>query len=155
AASEAAQRIGKSDLEGAIESMKAAQKGISQAAQAGADPPASAQGQRKPGQRSASLRDAGEKQAEIQKAAEALAAAQKKAPAAAMQTAAQALQNANNPLSPITAGAFGPMPAGAQPGLQSAQGATARGSAQAAGGQNGPAQQSAMTAAEALAQAQA
>ena len=154
AATEAARQLGQSDLPGAIESMKAAQKGI----QAGLAPGDAAQppsARPRPGPPATSLAELGPKQAEVQKAAEALAALQKNAPASAMQDAAEALQDANNAINPITAGAFGQMPAGAQAALQSAQGSTAQGSAQAAGGQNSPAQQSSQSAAQALAQAQA
>ena len=152
AANQAASQLGQSDLPAAIESMKAAQKAI-QAGQANNPPqPPARRAQPAPG---STLPELGQKQAEVQKAAEALAAAQKNAPASAMQSAAEALQDANNAIGPITAGAFGQMPAGAQSALQSAQGSTAEGSAQAAGGQNSPAQQNAQSAAQALAQAQA
>jgi hypothetical protein len=147
AASEAAQQLGKSDLPKAIDSMKAAQSSMQQAQQQGQ------QGQQ--GKGTASLSELGKQQAEIQKAAEALMTAQQNAPQSAMQDAAEALQQANDAISPITAGALGQMPAGAQSALQSAQGSTAQGSAQAQAGQNSPAQQSAAAAAQALAQAQA
>jgi hypothetical protein len=145
AANEAAQQLGQSDLPKAIDSMKAAQNAIQQAQ------PQNAQ----PSKGSPSLTDLSRQQTDVQKAAEALMAAQQKAPASAMQAAAEALQNANNTISPLTAGALGQMPAGAQSALQSAQGSTSQGSAQASAGQNSPAQQSATSAAQALAQAQA
>ena len=144
AASEAAQQLAKSDLPKAIDSMKAAQSAMQQAQQPGQQ-----------GKGSPSLAELGKQQAEVQKAAEALMAAQQKAPASAMQAAAEALQQANDAISPITAGALGQMPAGAQSALQSAQGSTSQGSAQAQAGQGSPAQQSASAAAQALAQAQA
>jgi hypothetical protein len=147
AANEAARQLGLSDLPAAIDAMKSAQKGIQQAARSNATPP--------PATRRPSVADVGKKQADVQKAAEALVAMQQNAPASAMQAAAEAMQNANNAINPITAGALGQMPAGAQSSLQSAQGSTAQGSAQAAAGQNGNAQRSAAEAAQALAQAQA
>jgi hypothetical protein len=148
AASEAAQQLAKSDLPKAIDSMKAAQSAMQQSQQQNGQ-----QGQQ--GKGSPSLAELGKQQAEVQKAAEALMAAQQQAPAKAMQAASEALQQANDAISPITAGALGQMPAGAQSALQSAQGSTAQGSAQAQAGQGSPAQQSAAAAAQALAQAQA
>ena len=149
AAGEAARQISQSDLPRAIDSMKAVRKALDQAGAQQAPPRQAA------GPKPASPAELGQKQAELQKAAEALAAAQQQTPAAAMQAAAKALQQANSTISPLTSGALGQMPAGAQSALQSAQGATAKGSAQAAGGQNPPAQLSATAAAQALAQAQA
>jgi hypothetical protein len=148
AASEAAQQLGKSDLPKAIDSMRAAQNAMQQAQQQNGQ-----QGQQ--GKGAPSLSELGKQQAEIQKAAEALMAAQQSAPPSALQSAAEALQQANDAISPITAGALGQMPAGAQSALQSAQSSTSQGSAQAQAGQNSPAQQSAAAAAQALAQAQA
>jgi hypothetical protein len=148
AASEAARQLAQSDLPKAIDSMKAAQSAMQQAQQQNGQPAQQGKG-------SPSLAELGKQQAEVQKAAEALMAAQQKAPASAMQAAAEALQQANDAISPITAGALGQMPAGAQSALQSAQGSTAQGSAQAQAGQGSPAQQSAAAAAQALAQAQA
>ena len=140
AASKAAQQLTQSDLSKAISSMKVAQKAMQQAQQ---------------GEPAPKMADLGKQQADVKKAAEALMDAQQKAPASAMQSAAEALQNANNAISPLAAGALGQMPAGAQSSLQSAQASTAQGSAQASAGQNTPAQQSATAAAQALAQAQA
>jgi len=120
-------------------------------------PPGEGQGQSSaPAQSGASpLSQLSKKQAELMKSARGLLNAQQKASSSAMQSAAEALQNANNAISPLSAGALGQMPAGAQSALQSAQGSTSQGSAQAAGGQNSPAQMSATSAAQALAQAQA
>ena len=145
AATEAAQQIAQGNLPQAVSSMKAARGAMQQAQQ---------QNQQQ-AKGSPSLATLDNQQAEVQKAAEALAAAQQAAPSSAMQSAAEALQNANNAIGPLAAGALGQMPAGAQSALQSAQGSTAQGSAQAAGGQNSPAQQSATSAAQMLAQAQA
>src|ERR1051326_2701839 len=71
------------------------------------------------------------------------------------QGPAKLLDQANQVVSPLAAGEFGGLPPSAQSALQSAQGSLTSGSAQAASGQNGPAQSSANAAALALAQAQA
>jgi len=146
AANQAAQQLAQSDLPRAIDSMKTAQAAMQQGGQQNGQ--AGQKGQ-------PSLPELSKQQAAVQKAAEAMLAAQQNAPASAMQAASEALQNANNAISPLAAGALGQMPAGAQSALQSAQGSAAQGSAQAQAGQNSPAQQSASAAAQSLAQAQA
>jgi hypothetical protein len=156
AANDAAQQLGQSNLPKAIESMKAAQNAMQQAKQSGQPPGQESTGQPngKKGQ-SPSLSDVSQQQAEVQKAAEALASAQKSTPQASMESAAEALQNAANGVGPLAAGALGQLPFGAQQSLQSAEGSSSEGSAQASGGQSTPAQMSAQAAANALAQAQA
>lgn len=142
-AGEAARQLKQSNLPGAVESMKAARKGLEQARQA------------KPSEKqAAAVTDLDQKQDKVQQAAEALLAAQQKASEQSMRAASEALKDANQAIGPLAAGAMGQMPAGAQAALQSAQGSTAQGSAQASANQNSPAQQSAAAAAQALAQAQ-
>ncbi len=141
AAGQAARQLKQSDLPKAINSMKAARTALQQAGSSDKESPA--------------LSTLGQKQQDVQKAAESLLAAQEKASAESMQAASEALKEANQVISPLAAGAMGQMPAGAQGALQSAQGSTAQGSAQAGAGQNSPAQQSAVAAAQSLAQAQA
>jgi hypothetical protein len=154
AANQAAQQLGQSNLPKAIDSMKQARSAMQQARQeSGQETQPNPAG--RPGPNPPSLANLDKQQAAVQEAAEGLMAAQQQAPASAMQAAAEALQKANNAISPLAAGAMGQMPAGAQGALQSAQSSTAQGSAQAAAGQNPPAQQSASAAAQALAQAQA
>lgn len=143
-AGEAARQLKQSNLPEAVESMKAARKGLEQARQ----PNASAEKQK------AAVVELDQKQDKVQQAAEALLAAQEKASDQSMRAAAEALKDANQAIGPLAAGAMGQMPAGAQAALQSAQGSTAQGSAQASANQNSPAQQSAAAAAQALAQAQ-
>lgn len=147
AAGDAARQLKQSNLPGAVESMKAARKSIEQARQSR---PAAADTARQ----TPALAELDEKQDKVQQAAEALLAVQQKASEQSMQAAAEALKDANKAIGPLAAGAMGQMPAGAQAALQSAQGSTAQGSAQASANQNSPAQQSATAAAQALAQAQ-
>lgn len=135
AARDAAGLLKQSNLPGAIESMKSAQKALEES-------------------RPAAVAETEQKQAAVRAAAEALLALQEKASEKAMKTAAAALKDANAAIAPLAAGAMGQMPAGAQSALQSAQASAAQGSAQAAAGKNSPAQQSAAAAAQALAQAQ-
>ncbi len=148
AATEATRELFKSNLPKAIELMKATRAAIAQAHQPDSTNSVTPK-------EILALAPLDQKQDTVQKAAEALLAMQDKASAQAMQSASDALKDANTIISPLTAGAFGQMPAGAQVALQSAQGSTALGSAQAAARQNSPAQQSATSAAQALAQAQA
>jgi hypothetical protein len=75
--------------------------------------------------------------------------------AGALPPAGKNLNNAENLVSPLTAGKKGRLPPSAQSALESAQGALSSGSAQAAAGQGAPAEASAAAASEALAQAQA
>jgi len=92
-------------------------------------------------------------QTKVKKLAEELLAAQKNAPAAAMQKAAQLLDKAGNAVGPLAAGKLGALPRSAQSALQSAEGSLTDGAAQASAGQNSPAQQSAASASQELAQA--
>ena len=161
-AKEAGQRLAKSDIPGAIESMKSARQAMKRAGQQAAGKQARTQAPAQPTppkppaqSPSQALGELADKQEKVQQAAEAMAQAQQNTPQSAMDAASKALQKANDAINPLTSGELGEMPAGAQPGLQSAQQSTAKGSAQAAGGQNSPAQQSAADAAQALAQAQA
>jgi hypothetical protein len=149
AADRAAQQLAQSDLPRALDSMKDARNGIEQTRQS------SANGQQPQGENGSALGNLSKQQADVQKAAEALMNAQQNAPASAMQAAAEALQNAEGTISPLTAGALGRLPSGAQSALQSAQGSLSQGTAQASAGQNTPAQMSATDAANSLAQAQA
>lgn len=73
----------------------------------------------------------------------------------ALQPAGKDLDQAEELVSPLTAGKKGRLPPSAQACLESAQGSLSSGSAQAASGQGAPAQASAAAAAESLAQAQA
>lgn len=156
AAQDAAQQLAKNDLPRAIESMKSAKDAMKKAAPPSGEPgPKGEPGKKgEPGQEGA-LSKLGEQQEEVQKAAEGMMAAQKNAPPSSMQSASKSLQKANKALSPLTSGALGQMPAGAQGQLQTAQSETAEGSGEAGAGQRDAAQQSAQAAAEALAQAQA
>ena len=150
AAGDAAQLLKRSNLPGAIESMKSALKSLEQsrpAAAATAPSPA-------PKIPTPAVAELEQKQTAVREAAEALLALQEKASAKSMKAAADALKEANAAIGPLAAGAMGQMPAGAQGALQSAQASTAQGSAQAAAAKNSPAQQSAAAAAQALAQAQ-
>lgn len=151
AAHRAAEQLAQSDLPRAVDSMREAHGGIEQARQSNPDeqPPQSRNGG------TPSLPALSEEQAEVQKAAESLLNAQRNAPASAMQAAAEALQKADETVSPLTAGALGQLPFGAQLALQSAQGSLGQGTAQASASQNTPAQMSATDAANSLAQAQA
>jgi hypothetical protein len=160
-AEKASQELAMSDLPRAVESMKAAKSAMQQAQQEGGQP---GQGQAgKPAQGEAGQTDSpspalaklGQQQTDVQKAAESMLASQKAAPKSAMQKAAQSLQNANNALGPLTSGALGQLPQGAQSQLEEAQAEAGEGSAEASEGKSGEAQQSASAAAQALAQAQA
>jgi hypothetical protein len=73
----------------------------------------------------------------------------------ALQPAGKNLDDAENLVSPLTAGKLGRLPPSAQSALESAQGSLSSGSAQAAAGQGPPAEASAAAAAQSLAQAQA
>jgi hypothetical protein len=139
-ATEAAQQMARSNLPQALNSMKAAEGAMQEASKSEPAEP---------------LDKLARQQADVRKAAEALADAQRAASGSSMQKAAQSLQEASKEIGPLTAGARGRMPFGAQSALQSALGASDQGSAQASAGQNTPAQMSATEAANALAQAQA
>ena len=143
AANEAAEQLGRSNLPSAAKSMKAARSSMQQAMQTG------------PQGEQTQLATLSQQQADLQRLTESLMAAQEAAPPSAMQEAAQALQQANNLVGPVAAGALGQLPRMAQAALQSAQGSLSSGAAQAGAGQNSPAQMSAAAAGQALAQAQA
>jgi len=147
AADQAAQRLAQSDLPGAINSMKQAQKAMNGAGQAGKGQ----QGQQ--GEGAPSMSDLSKQQAQVQKAAESLLASQQKAPTQALQKAAKKLEHAAETIGPLAAG--GELPSSAESALQAAEDALANGTAQAEAGQGPPAQASASSAAQALAQAQA
>jgi hypothetical protein len=143
-AGKAAQQLAKTDLPGAVESMKSAQSAMQQAEQA-----------EQKEQKSSGLPDVSKRQAEVQKLAEALLSAQQAVSQSAMQKAGELLEQAGSDISPITAGELGPLPPMAQSALQSAQKDLAEGTSKACSGQCPSAQASAAAAAQSLAQARA
>jgi len=157
AADQAAQQLAQSNLPAAIASMTAAQQAIQDTLQADPPAPAGSQGDlRQNGGSEAdppSLPELSRQQTKVKTLAEELLATQQKAPAAAMQKAAQLLDQAGDAVGPLAAGKLGALPASAQSALQSAEGSLIDGAAQASAGQNSPAQQSAASASQSLAQA--
>ncbi len=145
AAAQAAQQLADNNLPGAVASMQKAQAGIDAAQQGAPKSPSD----------TPTLPQLGAQQKDVKELAEQLLAAQQGVTEQAMQNAAQQLEQALAEVSPIAAGAAGPLPGAAQQAVQSAQAALTQAAAQAGAKQNKPAQANAAQAAEALAQAQA
>jgi hypothetical protein len=94
-------------------------------------------------------------QERVREMAEALLASQQATPAAALDRAAQLLEQAHQDIAPLTAGEHGALPGGVEAALQAAQASLTSGAAEALAGQSAPAQRSAANAAEQLSRAQA
>jgi hypothetical protein len=137
-AKEAAQQLAESSLAPAIDSMKAAQGAMQQAAQDHKSVP-----------------PLGQQQKEVQQTAEALLKTLQNAADRALQQAERSLENGGSAISPLTSGKFGPLPPSVQMPLQAAQGSMSQGAAQASSKQGVPSHSNASSAAKSLAQAQA